>query len=1060
MTAAVAHLLKSKGRTAALSAPRATRVAGWFVIALAWLILVGWATDSDLLFAAMPSFNVVNPMVAVSLALLGFGVQLPRGRQSSPMKWLKAAIGWVVLAIGLTELAGIIADSPTPLDYLVFGSKVMARGRTAIAPNSAACLILASLALILTTARGRIAVAISQVCAMAAMSVSLMTLIAYGFGANELYALHRHSALAPATGIGLFVSAVGILWTRPHRAIMDIVTNRQLAGSTVRRLLPIVIAIPLLLGIIRVASLRAHLIDDITAITLVVTSMIATSVTVVIVSANSMRAAAAELALRDRALKDSGARYRTLAEHGSDMIILHDKEGNRSYISPASRKILGFDPDELLGPAGDDIVHPDDAIALNRKYDELGPGKPQFISTHRLRPKSGHYVWVEALTQLIAGATTKGASVVATVRDVTRRRQAEDEARRLQGLLSDAIEAMDDGVAVYDAQERLIVANAAMRRTAGDRDGTFVPGQSFEEIICAIQSVSDWALPDAYFAKYRDQRLAKFRAADGVPTEQPIPGGTWLLARDIRTREGGTVAIVTDITPLKKAAVEIGLAREKAEAANQAKSAFLASMSHEIRTPLNGVLGFAELLLDTDLSLEQREDIERIRDAGKSLLAIINDILDISKIEAGKLVLESVAISPAAIIDSAVSILKSQMLAKGLALTVEAGPNVPAWIRADPTRLRQILLNLLSNALKFTPAGRITVACDSIDGPQGARLRFAVSDTGIGIPEDRQHLLFQDFSQVDRSTTRRYGGTGLGLAICKRLAEAMGGEIGVISQPGRGSTFWFSIAQVAIEPPMAELDEPRATRAARTANILVAEDFPMNQVIIEGMLRALGHHVTLVVDGREAVAAAKGAAYDLILMDMEMPEMDGLAATREIRALPRPLGAIPIIALTANAMSDSVIACRQAGMDDFIAKPIDRAELADKIAQWANFAPPEAAATQPGPSAGAVLDETTLAELEQLLGPEKTAELMRLARDELGRLIPQFQQRDDLNTMVRHAHNLLSLAGNVGCTELVTLAGELQLCLRSDGPEVEALTAAVTEAMDRALSAIDQRLAV
>ena len=223
-------------------------------------------------------------------------------------------------------------------------------------------------------------------------------------------------------------------------------------------------------------------------------------------------------------------------------------------------------------------------------------------------------------------------------------------------------------------------------------------------------------------------------------------------------------------------------AQAEADRANHAKSAFLASMSHEIRTPLTGVIGFADLLLDSALSDGQREDVIRLRDAGKSLLALINDILDISKIEAGKLELERIPMNPAEIIEGAVAIVKSQAASKGLDLPVECAVDTPAWVEGDPTRLRQILLNLLSNALKFTDAGQITVRCHPANDADGAWLRFEVADTGIGIPADRLHLLFRDFSQVDRSTTRKYGGTGLGLSICKRLVEAMGGEIGVVSE--------------------------------------------------------------------------------------------------------------------------------------------------------------------------------------------------------------------------------------------------------------------------------------
>lgn len=549
------------------------------------------------------------------------------------------------------------------------------------------------------------------------------------------------------------------------------------------------------------------------------------------------------------------------------------------------------------------------------------------------------------------------------------------------------------------------------------------------------------------------------------------------MLREIRTRDERLAqhrAILEQ--EVRERTSELQVAKQVAEAASSAKSDFLASMSHEIRTPMHGMLAMTELLQSTSLDTRQQRFADMIQKSGRSLLAIVNDVLDLSKIEAGRMELEAVPVAPSVIADDVVQLFHERASGKGLALLATCAADVPAWISGDPVRLNQVLANLVSNAIKFTAEGSVTVEL-AMSADRKALL-MSVRDTGIGIPGESLERIFDAFSQAEDSTTRRFGGTGIGLTICRRLIMAMGGTITIESELGKGSAFICSIPVVEVAAPAPQTSDSPTDAAISLAGIrvLAADDNAVNRAVIEGTLTRLGVEVEFAEDGEAAVAAFKRGRFDVVLMDCSMPVLDGFGASRRIREWERETGGtpIPIVALTAHVIGSTAERWREAGMSGYLAKPFTLAQIAATLAQWTTptagsrasdtGSPAASAAIAPAASAPAVIDAEVLG---QILAMDKGGKL-------IGRLLALYRQQvplilerlriaiaaGDRAETAAQGHALKSASVSLGARHVAALADriERQAQLESVLPgkaqieEIEAAFSLADEGLARVLA--------
>jgi signal transduction histidine kinase/CheY-like chemotaxis protein/HPt (histidine-containing phosphotransfer) domain-containing protein len=620
--------------------------------------------------------------------------------------------------------------------------------------------------------------------------------------------------------------------------------------------------------------------------------------------------------------------------------------------------------------------------------------------------------------------------------------------------LEQALAHMSQGMVCVDDRGAMVVMNRRAGEMLGLPEKFVDTCASYPEVITHQIGTGEY---DAADPKVQEFVKSGAWSVEFGTYERTRPNGTVLEVHSVPLGKKSFVRTYLDVTERKNAALELAKAKDKAEEDGRAKETFFAMMSHEMRTPLNGVIGLADVLADSKLGPAARQHVRILQDSANDLLQIINDLLDFSKMRSeNAFQLESTTFDLERIVSGAVGTLTSIAQRKGLQIISEIEPDLPRRLVGDGSRLKQVLLNLIGNAIKFTGVGHVRVSVSALR-KTGADvdLRVQIDDTGIGIAAESMSKLFKAFSQVDASISRRYGGTGLGLAISQKIVEAMGSRIEVRSVEGQGSSFEFTVRLPRDVGPASATERAESFKAVGSKRILLAEDNETNCLVATTLLEKMGHVVEVARNGIEAVEAASEKAYDLILMDVMMPEMDGLAATRAIRALPGAMSQVAIVALTANTLSGHVEAIMAAGMDAAVSKPITRLRLEQAVAKAVRSSGPAGIAVDVVPQSAAVMeglpviDRPVLDGLRSEVGEADAERMLDVFMRNAQQSIRGLAKLDkDGAALERAAHSLKSSAGIFGFARLSRLAADLeQDARRIENPEqsISCLAAALDE---------------
>jgi PAS domain S-box-containing protein len=1034
---------------------RIGRYCAWSVIVLALSVLVGWVLDVPFLKSVLSGATTMKANTAIGFLLAGAALLSgdKAGEATAPNRRhgrLAMAMAMAVMVLGLLTVVEYLVAMDFDIDQLIVAVPPEhdghgSPGRMAFA--TAFAFILIGMALLLVDTRWY---AVGQAAALIAHVVGLLAMLGYLYDATSLYATFTYSSVALPTALGLMAITAGVLLARPQVGLMALVVGETAGGIMARRLLPLGLLAPLLIGWLRLQAERRDMVGPelgaalVQLIYIILFSVLILRTAQILRRGDERHMAAARVVQRQEVqLSAREAQLALFIEHAPASIAMFDRDMRYLAVSRRWMDDYGLGQRDILGHVHYELF-PDLPERWRDAHRRGQAGEIVRANEDRFEWADGKVRWVRWEVRPWRLASGEVGGIVIFTEDISDRKQAELNLQLSRQDLQHAQKVGKIGSWRLDVRRNELTWSQENHRIFGVPEGTPMTYEFF--LSCVHPEDRPYVAREWTAALQGKPYDIEHRLLVNGQVKWVRERAELEFADDGSLRGGfGTTQDISDRKALEASLLE---ARDEARRQTRAKSLFLATMSHEIRTPLSVIIGLGHLLRRDISQPMQAQKLDQLCAHSDHLLAIVNDVLELSKIESEELALNHADFLLGSVIQQVIRMLEGKAHDKGLSLTTDVSSRLRGLrLEGDALRLAQVLINLCGNAIKFTSRGSVClgVTCLSEDDTS-VRLRFGVSDTGCGIaPGDLEHL-FQPFIQVDASTTRNHDGSGLGLTISQRLVALMGGTIKVESQPGVGSTFSF---EITLKRAAASDDAVPATATVidfHNLRVLVAEDHPQSQEIVLEMLEDLGCEVDVASDGAEAVECAQARVYDLILMDMQMPRMDGITATRAIRALPGYCET-PIIAMTANAFAEDRQRCLAAGMTAHLAKPVTAAVLTAILSQWLPTIAAPPSEIPCGTPLACSLQQVPGLEVAPtwLRSPERTeAYCEQVERFATG-------HGEDMSLLCRHlaagdreaarglAHNLKGIAALIGATRIASLAGDIEQTLAMGSDTARAL---------------------